>query len=289
MIDDKKIEDLENIAKQIRIDIVKMTTNANSGHPGGSLGSADIFTCLYFAGIMKYDAKQPNWPNRDYFILSNGHICPVWYATLSQAGSIEYDELLTFRKLDSRLQGHPTKSFLPFVEISTGSLGQGIGAAVGLSIGLRIKEMKNRVFCSVGDGELEEGSTWEAAMAASHYNCSNLIVFCDRNGLQQNGNTEDIIGLEPLSEKYRAFGWNVLETDGNNIQKIIEAFEQAKLSKNKPTIIFFKTLMGKGVDFMENDYQWHGKPLPEDLAQKALDILNSEKNLPNPPIPQKNQ
>ena len=271
----KDEKQLRRIANEVRKDVVRMTTAAQSGHPGGSLGLSDVYTALYFSGVLKQELKNPQSEGRDRVIVSNGHICPVWYAVQAQAGYLPREELLTFRKLGSRLQGHPTRGRLPTIELSTGSLGQGMSAAVGYALGLKLLGKENKVFCSVGDGELEEGGTWEAAMAAAHYKLGNLIVFCDRNGLQQNGATETLIGLEPLKKKYEAFNWNVLEADGHDFAKIILAFEKARANSNsgKPTIIFFKTVMGKGVTFMEGDHQWHGKPLPPDQAEKALALL----------------
>lgn len=266
------VKELEGIANGVRKWSIKMTTKAQSGHPGGSLSAADAFTALYFS-VMKHDPAKPDWDGRDRFILSNGHICPAWYAVQALAGYFPTSELMTFRQFGSRLQGHPTRGTLPTIEISTGSLGQGFSAAVGYALGLQLAGKPNMVFVSVGDGELEEGATWEAAMAGAHYKLGNLIAFCDRNGLQQNGPTEDIIGLEPLKEKYEAFGWRVVEAEGNDMAKVLDAFKHALTASNKPTMIFFKTVMGKGVKFMENDHQWHGKPLPQDKAQEALKML----------------
>lgn len=267
---------LRHTANEVRKDVIRMTTAAASGHPGGSLGLSDVYTALYFSGVMKQELKKPHSRERDRLIVSNGHICPVWYAVQAQAGYLPREELMTFRKLDSRLQGHPQRGRLPTIELSTGSLGQGFSASVGYALGLKLLGKNNKIFCSVGDGELEEGATWEAAMAAAHYRLENLIVFCDRNGLQQNGPTEQLIGLEPLKKKYEAFNWRVIEADGHDFDKIIAAFEQARDSKKaggKPTMILFKTIMGKGVAFMEGDHQWHGKPLPSDKVEKALALL----------------
>jgi transketolase len=266
---------LSRLAYDVRMDVVKMTSQAASGHPGGSLGSADVFTALYFSGVFKHDPANPQWVGRDRFILSNGHICPVWYSVLAHAGYLPVTELATFRSSGSRLQGHPVKGALPVIEISTGSLGQGICASVGYALGLRLFGLPNKVFCSVGDGELEEGSTWEAAMSAAHYKLENLVVFCDRNGLQQNGSTEQLIGLEPLAAKYKDFGWRVFEADGNDIAAVVGAFNAAREPAGKPTMILFKTVMGKGVPFMEGDHQWHGKALPADKTQLALQALQS--------------
>ncbi len=266
------VKELERIANDVRKWSIKMTTAANSGHPGGSLSSADFFTALYFS-VMKHDPAKPDWDGRDRFILSNGHICPAWYSVQALAGYFPVEELMTFRQFGSRLQGHPTRGTLPTIEISTGSLGQGFSAAVGYALGLQLAGKPNKVFVSVGDGELEEGATWEAAMAGSHYKLGNLIAVCDRNGLQQNGSTEDLIGLEPLAGKYTAFGWRVVEAEGNDMAKVLDAFKKALAPSQKPTMILFKTVMGKGVKFMENDHQWHGKALPQDKAEAALKEL----------------
>lgn len=269
----KDEKQLKRTANEVRKDVVRMTTAAQSGHPGGSLGLSDVYTALYFSGVFKHEPTKPHAEERDRLIVSNGHVCPVWYAVQAHAGYLPREELLTFRKLGSRLQGHPTRGRLPSVELSTGSLGQGLSASVGYALGLKLQGKGNKVFCSVGDGELEEGATWEAAMAGAHYQLGNLIVFCDRNGLQQNGPTEKLIGLDPLKTKYEAFNWRVIEADGHDFRKIISAFEQALTSTGKPTMILFKTIMGKGVSFMEGDHQWHGKPLPPDKAQEALKML----------------
>ncbi len=271
---------LKKTANEVRKDVVRMTTAAASGHPGGSLGLSDVYTALYFSGVMMHDPKNAGDEGRDRIIVSNGHICPVWYAVQAAAGYLPREELMSFRKLGSRLQGHPQRGKLPTIELSTGSLGQGFSAAVGYALGLKLLGKENKVFCSVGDGELEEGATWEAAMAGAHYNLGNLIAFCDRNSLQQNGPTERLIGLEPLAKKYEAFNWNVIEADGHDFKKIIAAFEEARKAgdaakgEGKPTMILFKTTMGKGVKFMEGDHQWHGKPLPPDKAEAALRLLD---------------
>lgn len=267
---------LKKIAASLRIASIQMTSLANSGHPGGSLSSADIFACLYFSSVLKYDPKNPKWEKRDRFILSNGHICPVWYAALAKAGYFPESELSTFRQLGSRLQGHPAKGTLPVIEVSTGSLGQGFCVAVGLALGLKKQNKENHVFVSLGDGECEEGCVWEGAMSAAHYKLENLIAFIDRNGLQQNGPTEEIIGLEPLAEKWKAFGWNVIQANGHDFTQILDSIEKAKNCKERPSVIIFKTVMGKGVPFMENDHQWHGKALSKEKAEEAVRILEKE-------------
>ncbi len=271
----KTPRDLGAVANRLRIAAIEMTTNAGSGHPGGSLSSADVFAALYFGGVMKYRPKEPHWPGRDYFILSNGHICPAWYACLAEAGSISKSDLVTLRKFGSKLQGHPTRGMLPQVEVSTGSLGQGIGVAVGIAAGLKMQGKDNRVFCSMGDGELEEGSCWEAFMAAGRMALGNLTIFVDRNRLQQNGATEKIGGLEPLNQKLRSFNINVIEADGNNAVEILGAFDRASKMHSKTSVILFNTVMGRGVAFMEGDHQWHGKALPQDKAKAAIEELKT--------------
>lgn len=265
---------ISKIANQLRISSIRMTTAANSGHPGGSLSSADAFATLYFGGVLAHDPANPSWEGRDRFILSNGHICPVWYSALGKAGYFPESELATFRQLGSRLQGHPQKGTLPSIEVSTGSLGQGFCVAAGLALGLKMDGKASKVFVSLGDGEVEEGCVWEAAMASSHYKLENLIAFVDRNGLQQNGPTEKVMGIEPLADKWRAFGWNAIEADGHDARQILGAFNRAKTAAGgRPTVIIFKTVMGKGVPFMENDHQWHGKALPKEKAEEAVRIL----------------
>lgn len=260
------IDKLKEIAKSIRIDILRMTNAADSGHPGGSLGMADVFAALYFNVLD--DSIHTKKPDRDRFILSNGHICPVWYSALAQKDFIPKKELMTLRKLGSRLQGHPANHNLPLTELSTGSLGQGFCAAVGLAIGYDIDKKKSKIYVSLGDGELEEGSTWEAFMAAAHYKLDNLIAFIDRNMVQQAGKTEDMISLEPLKEKLEAFNWNVIEADGHDFKEILDAFEKAK-SKG-PSVIIFNTHMGQGVSFMKDDFEWHGKAPTDEQLEKAI-------------------
>lgn len=254
-------------ARNIRANIVKMTNAAGSGHTGGSLGMADVFTALYF-NVLQGDQKDKKG---DRFILSNGHICPVWYAALAEKGYIKDDELLTLRQLNSRLQGHPSNNDLSFAELATGSLGQGICASVGLAIGLKMDKKKSFVYCSLGDGELQEGSTWEAFMAASHYKLSNLIFFIDRNLLQQAGETEDMIKIEPLKKKLEAFNLSVIEANGHDFKQILSAFEKAK--KKGPSVIIFNTHMGQGVSFIKNKFEWHGKAPNKEELQKALKEL----------------
>lgn len=270
-----KIPDLKKTANQLRMDVINMLAEAGSGHPGGSLSSAEIVTALYF-NIMKYDPKNPNWNERDYFILSKGHSCPIQYAAMARTGYFPVEELMTLRKINTRLQGHPSRANLPGIESSTGSLGQGLSVAVGISIGLKSDKKPNRVYCLMGDGEQDEGQIWEAVMAAGHYKLDNLCGIVDFNGLQLDGFVKDVMNLEPLAKKYESFGWNVVEINGNNMEEVLTAFEKAKTIKNKPTAIIAHTIKGKGVSFMENKVEWHGKAPTKEEAEIAIDEL--EKN-----------
>jgi len=267
------VSELKNIAKKIRIDILKSISEAGSGHTGGSLSSADIFTALYFS-ILKHKPKNPSWEERDRLILSIGHIAPVYYTTLAHAGYFPVEELQTLRKFGSRLQGHPGKDHgLPGIELSAGSLGQGLSVAVGLALASKIDKKNNYIYCINGDGELQEGSIWEAAMSASHHKLDNLITFVDRNKLQIDGATENVMQLEPLADKWKAFGWKVFECDGHDIETIIDTVNTAKTIKNKPKVIIANTIMGKGVKSIENNHNWHGKaPSVTELEQFIAEI-----------------
>lgn len=261
------VQELQYTAKSIRCSVVRAITAAGSGHTGGSLGLADMFATLYFHE-MKHRPSEPEWEGRDRLVLSIGHVAPVLYATLAHAGYFPVEELLSLRKLGSRLQGHPGRDHgLPGLELSAGSLGQGLSVAVGMAITAKMDAKSWRVYCVLGDGELQEGSVWEAAMSASHHKLNNLIAIVDRNGLQIDGKNADVMEIEPLADKWKAFGWNVLECDGNNISALIETFGQVKNESDKPTIILAHTLMGKGVSAIENDYKWHGRaPSPEEAV-----------------------
>jgi transketolase len=250
-------------AKDIRKSIIISLAEAGSGHLGGSLGLADIFTFLYF-NELKHDPSNPQWPERDRLILSIGHVAPVLYASLAHAGYFPTEELLTLRKLNSRLQGHPGKDHgLPGIEISSGSLGQGLSVAVGIALANKLDKKTGRVFSICGDGELQEGSIWEAAMSASHYKLDNLVAIVDRNFCQIDGRTNNVMELEPLSLKWAAFGWHVIPCDGNNFRELAEAFGEAQAVIKQPSVIIAETIMGKGVHSIENDYRWHGKvPTP---------------------------
>ena len=267
---------LELRANQIRQDIIRMLVTAGSGHSAGPLGMADVFTALYF-NLLNHNSKNPKWEGRDRVILSNGHICPVWYATLAHAGYFPKKELKTLRKLNSRLQGHPHNLSLPGIENTGGPLGQGTSIAVGMSIAARMDNKKHRIFLLMSDGEQDEGQTWEAVMLAGKLKLNNLTAIMDRNNIQIDGFTENVMPLEPLREKYETFNWHVLEVDGNNIRQIIDAVNEAKAIYEKPTLIIAHTIPGKGVDFMESDYRWHGKPPKPDEARKALHELRTLK------------
>ncbi len=250
---------------------------AQSGHLGGSLGLADIFTALYF-NILNHNAQNPKWDKRDRLILSIGHVAPVLYASLAHAGYFPIDELKTLRKLGSRLQGHPSiEHRLPGIELAAGSLGQGLSVSVGLALSAKLDQKEFITYCILGDGELQEGSVWEAAMSASHHKLNNLIAIIDRNKVQIDGKTEDVMSLEPLSEKWEAFGWRVLNCDGNNIQEFIATITKAKKGFDKPTIIIAATKMGKGVLEIENDYSWHGKAPNKKQFKEFMLSLELEK------------
>ncbi|MBI2600262.1 transketolase [Candidatus Daviesbacteria bacterium] len=268
------IQKLEEKANTIRQDIIKMLVEAGSGHSAGPLGMADIFTSLYF-NILNHDPKNPNWSERDRLILSNGHICPVLYATLAHAGYFPVTELKTLRRLGSRLQGHPHRAILPGIETTSGPLGSGLSQACGMALAARMDNKKWWVYCLTSDGEHDAGNTWEAIMLAGKYKLSNLTVIIDRNNIQIDGFTEDVMPLENLREKYESFNWYVLEIDGHNFEQIIAACDEAKAIVNKPVVIIAHTIPGKGVEFMEKKFEWHGKPPNADEAKKALAELRT--------------
>lgn len=279
MVDFNKIMDLKAKSFEIRKSIIQMLCEAGSGHLGGSLGLADIFATLYFDEL-KHQAHNPTWDKRDRLILSIGHVAPVLYASLAHSGYFPIEELLTLRKLGSRLQGHPGKDKgLPGLEISSGSLGQGLSVANGIALSLKMSSSISRVFCICGDGELQEGSVWEAAMSASHYKLDNLTCIVDRNGLQIDGPTSQVMELEPLSLKWAAFGWHVITCNGNYIPDILKAFAEANSIVGMPKVILAQTTMGKGVPSIENDYHWHGKAPNQEEAQKFLLELENNTTL----------
>ena len=250
---------LELQANEIRQDIIKMLVEAKSGHSGGPLGLADIFTALYF-NVMNVDPKNPDWDERDRFVLSCGHTCPVLYATMARRGFFPVEELKTLRKLGSRLQGHPHREALPGLETTSGPLGSGLSQAAGMAIVAKMDKKPWRVYCVTSDGEHQEGNTWEAVMLAAGQKLGNLTAIMDRNNMQIDGHTEDVLPLDPVADKYRAFNWNVIEVNGHDIQAIIDACESAKSVSDKPTMIIANTVPGKGVSYMENRYEWHGAP-----------------------------
>ena len=266
------IDDLRNKANVLRLEVIKATSAAGSGHPGGSLSSAELMSALYF-GVMRHDPKDPSWEDRDRFILSKGHVAPILYAALAEAGYFSKEELLTLRKMGSILQGHPVKGKVPGVEMSTGSLGQGLSMACGMALAAKLDKKTHRVYCLMGDGELQSGQNWEAAMLASHYKLNNLIGFVDRNHLQISGDTENTMSIDPLSDKWKAFGWNVIIVDGHDIGQILLACEKAALSDNNPTVIILKTIKGKGVSFMENKAEFHGKTCKDQERDQAIEEL----------------
>ncbi|MCA9460139.1 MAG: transketolase [Nanoarchaeota archaeon] len=269
-------KELKLKANQIRQNIIEMLHTAKSGHSAGAIGMADIFSVLYF-NILKHNPKNPKSKNRDFVILSNGHICPVLYATLAQSNYFPKSKLNTLRQIGSNLQGHPHNNSLPGIENSSGSLGQGISQAVGLASSLRRDNKTNKVYCFVGDGELEEGQCWEAIMYAAKEKLNNLILIVDRNFIQIDGNTQDIINFGPLNKKFTAFNWLSINIDGNNISQINKAFKEAKNIKHKPICIIAKTIPSKGISYMENDFHWHGKA-PNDKKKKiALEELEKER------------
>lgn len=274
MLNPQEIEKLEASAKEVRRNILKMVHNAKSGHPGGSLSGADILTVLYekCLNIPTNWDKDSDFDKRDRFIISKGHASPLLYAILAQHGIISKDELLTFRKMNSKLQGHPARGYLPGIETSTGSLGQGLSVGCGIAMGLKLDKNPAKVVVYMGDGELQEGSCWEAFMQAAHRNLNNLIAIVDRNKLQIDGCTENVMALGDVSEKIKAFEWNAIEIDGHNIEEIYSAVEKAKES-DKPFAIIARTIKGKGVSFMENQAGWHGKAPNDEQLGLALKEL----------------
>ncbi len=274
---DNEIEALENRANQIRESIIEMLVEAGSGHTAGPLGMADIFTALYFH-ILRQDPKNPAWPERDRLVLSNGHICPVLYAAMAHAGYFPVSELMTLRKFGSRLQGHPHREFLPMLETSSGPLGSGLSQAVGMALADRIDRGRSSdryIYCLMSDGELDEGQSWEAAMLAGKEKLRNLIAILDRNNIQIDGFTDDVMALEPLADKWKAWNWNVQEINGHNFRDIVGAVERAKAVFQKPSMIIAHTIPGKGVKEFERDFHWHGKPPNKEEAKLALAELRT--------------
>jgi transketolase len=265
------IDALKRMADRIRMHVIEMTSEAGSGHPGGSLSSAELFAALYFH-VLRHNPKDPEWEGRDKFVLSKGHVAPALYASLAEAGYFPAEELLTLRKIGSRLQGHPVKGKPPGVEMSTGSLGQGLSMSCGLALAAKLDKKDTRVYCLLGDGELQSGQNWEAMMLASHYGLNNLTIFVDRNRLQIMGDTEKTLSVDPLADKLKAFGLKVITIDGHNIKKIIRACEKARTSAS-PAAIILNTVKGKGVSFMENNADFHGRSCKPDEHERALNEI----------------
>lgn len=273
-LDETKLKDLKEKANHIRELIIESLVAAGSGHSAGPLGMADIFTAFYFH-ILNHDSKNPEFPDRDRLILSNGHICPVRYATMALAGYFPLDELKTLRQINSRLQGHPHRTTLPGVETTSGPLGEGLSQAIGMSLAAKLDKKDYYIYCLTSDGEHQEGNIWEAAMFAGKNHLNNLIQVIDRNNIQIDGYTENVMPLEPLKDKYEAFGWHVLEVDGNNIKAFVDIIREAQAIFEKPTVIIAHTIPGKGVDFMEKKFSWHGKIPDLKEAKKALSELRT--------------
>lgn len=282
-LSDNEIADLENKANLIRQSIIEMLVAAGSGHTAGPLGMADIFTLLYFE-VLKHDPKNPDWSERDRLVLSNGHICPVLYATMAHRGYFPIEELLTLRKFGTRLQGHPHRTALPGLETTSGPLGSGLSQAVGMAIGLRMNNpyTSQYVYCLMSDGELQEGQVWEAAMLAGKEKLHNLIVIIDRNAIQIDGYTEDVMPLEPLREKFESWNFDVQEVDGHNLRMVLDAIGKAQAVYSQPSVIIAHTVPGKGVDIFERDFRWHGNPPgkgPENLVKKGDQAKEALKEL----------
>ncbi|HYE69390.1 MAG TPA: transketolase [Anaerovoracaceae bacterium] len=271
-------EQLLEKSRQLRINILNMLTKAGSGHPGGSLSAIDIMGVLY-NNVLRHDPKDPQWKERDRLILSKGHVCPALYAVLADCGYFHKDELNSLRKYGSMLQGHPCMNKTPGVEVSGGSLGQGLSIATGIALGGRMNQEDFRVYCLMGDGEIQEGQIWEAAMAAGHYKLDHLCGIVDYNGIQIDGAVDEVMTINPCKEKWLAFNWNVIEVDGHEVLKVEEAFKQAEAYKGKPTVIIANTVKGKGVSFMENSAAWHGTAPDQKQLEEALSGLEAEKGV----------
>ena len=263
----KSLDELQAIAKQIRRDIIEMTSAAGSGHPGGSLSSVELLTTLYFGGAMQHDPANPKWADRDRLILSKGHAAPVLYSAMAEAGYVPKDKLTTLRKLGSIYQGHPDVRFIPQLDASTGSLGEGVSIALGMGLAAKLNGSPSRTYCILGDGEVQEGQVWESAMFGAFHKVDNIVVIVDHNRIQLDGFVKDIMEIEPLVEKWQAFGWHVIDLDGHDIPALQAAFAEAAATKGKPTAIVARTVKGKGVSFMENNPKFHGvAPNKEETA-----------------------
>lgn len=275
-LSEAKLKELAKKANDVRVSIIEMLVEAKSGHSAGPLGMADIFTLFYFY-VLKHDPKNPSWEERDRFVLSNGHICPVFYATMAHAGYFPVEELKTLRKLGTRLQGHPHREYMPWLENSSGPLGSGLSQAVGMALADKVdkKDKQRFIYSFLSDGELDEGNTWEAVMLAGKHKLNNLIAIVDRNNIQIEGFTEDVLPLEPLHSKWKSFNWHVIEVSGHDFGFLNEAVEEAKNFYAGPTVIIAHTVPGKGVSFMEHDYKWHGKAPNKEEGEKALAELKN--------------
>ncbi|MBF05461.1 transketolase [bacterium] len=277
MLTDEKVLELQQTANTLRKDIIEMLLEAGSGHTAGPLGMADVFTLLYF-NTLKHDPKNPDWEERDRLVLSNGHICPVQYAAMARSGYFPVEELKTLRKLHSRLQGHPHREYLPGIEASSGPLGSGLGQAVGMALAQRMnsgRSTESYIYALMGDGELDCGIIWESAMLAGREKLQNLIGIVDRNGIQIDGYTWDVMPLEPLKDKWESFGWHVIEVDGHNFTALNDAIGEAKAVNDKPSVLIVHTIPGKGVKEFERDYHWHGKPPSKEEGDMALKELRT--------------
>ena len=271
----ENLERIQDICKEVRADIVRMTSAAGSGHPGGSLSAVEAMTVLYFT-VMNHRPAEPDWADRDRFFLSKGHACPVLYSVMARSGYFPVEELLTLRKCGTRLQGHPSCKTLPGIEVSSGSLGQGLSIANGFALSAKVSGTDRRSYCLLGDGELQEGQVWEAIMTAAHYKLDNVCAVVDYNGLQIDGNVENVMGIAPLEDKWRSFNWHVIECNGHDVSQMMAAYEEAKQTKGKPSVIIMKTIKGKGVSFMEIVAGWHGKVPNGEELQKALDEISGK-------------
>ena len=271
----KSVEQLKEIARELRIESLRMIHAAGSGHPGGSLSAAEIVSALYFR-VLRYQVGKPDDPGRDRFLISKGHGVPVVYAALARAGAIPYEELKTLRKIESRLQGHPDRVRLPYMEAATGSLGQGLSVALGIALAERLDRQNDyRTYCLMGDGELQAGQVWEAAMAAGKFGTAKLTAIVDYNKVQLDGHVRAILDLEPLGTKFESFGWNVVQVDGHSIEALLDAFQATEAEQNRPNVIIAHTVKGKGVSFMEDTHAWHGKAPTDEELERALAELEA--------------
>lgn len=272
------VDELKEISRDLRVDIIQMLVEAGSGHPGGSLSAIDALVCLYFGDVLNYRANEPHWPDRDRFVLSKGHCSPAMYTVLARAGFFPHDWLKTFRKFESRLQGHVDRIRVPGVEASSGSLGQGLSIAVGMAIAAKLDKASWRTYCMLGDGESQAGQVWEATMSAPKFKLDNLCAIVDNNQVQQTGKVVDIMDLTPLAEKFRAFNWHAIDVDGHDHAAVLDALNEAKNTKGKPTAIVSHTIKGKGVSWMELNPDWHGKAPNAEQAEKAIAEILGKKS-----------